>query len=72
MIMTSKEKAEELLIKYQYNGIFITDIRMDKEEAVECALICVDELLHTLWIQEKNSKKMYRYYLEVKQEIYKL
>ena len=45
IIMTPEKRAEELLIKYQYNGIFITDIRMDKEEAVECALICVDEML---------------------------
>ena len=69
--MTSEKKAKELVIEYQYNGR--PYIRMDKEEAVECALICVDELLKVLWHNhEKNSEKMYRYYLEVKQEINKL
>ena len=37
------------------------------------ALICVDEIVQVLWHNhEKNSEKMYRYYIEVKQEIERL
>jgi len=70
--MTSKKKAYELCNKFYEGSVFIEGYLEEKERAKERALICVDELLHTLWIQEKNSKKMYRYYLEVKQEINKL
>lgn len=55
--MTPKEKAEDLCDKF-YKGN---------------AISCVDEILQVLWHNhEKNSEKMYRYYIEVKQEIEKL
>ena len=77
--MTPKERAEELVIEYQYNGIFITDIRMDEEEAIECALICVDKLIDCLPSvngrppnYQTINKYTSEYWKEVKQEINKL
>lgn len=63
--MTPKEKAMEIAMKFDKDG--------QTDNAVKCALICVDEILQVLWHNhEKNSEKMYRYYTEVKQEINKL
>jgi len=63
--MTPKEKAMEIAMKFDKDG--------QTDNAIICALICVDEILQVLWHNhEKNSEKMYRYYLEVKQEIEKL
>ena len=45
--MKSEEKAKELVEKYQFNGDMIDDVRMSEESAVECALICVEEILET-------------------------
>ena len=71
--MTAKDKAKELVEKYQFNGDMIDDIRMSEDYAVECALSCVDEIVQVLWPNhEKNSEKMYRYYIEVKKEIEKI
>ena len=59
--MTPKEKAEELVNKY-WNDIPDTFF----EEAIQCALIAVDEL-----IKEVNHSDV-GYWKEVKQEIEKL
>ena len=60
--MTAKEKAIELVNKYEPKIVYINNI--------ECALICVDEIL------EIESNKIYSseigYWQEVKQEINKL
>ena len=65
MIVKEKAKAKELVDKFSW-----IDCSSDGKQ---CALICVDEILQVLWHNhEKNSEKMYRYYLEVKQEIEKL
>lgn len=60
MILTSKEKAKELVNKYLqiYDGRVI--------QAKQCALIAVDECLHTC------VESMIYYWQEVKQEIEKL
>ena len=63
--MTPKEKAMEIAMKFDKDG--------QTDNAVKCALICVDEILQVLWHNhEKNNEKMYRYYTKVKQEINKL
>ena len=63
--MTPKEKAIEIAMRFDKEG--------ETDNAIKCALICVDEMLQVLWHNhEKNSEKMYRYYLEVKQELLKL
>ena len=65
--MTAKDKAEELVHRFR-----IGDRNM-KSKAKQSALICVDEIVKVLWHNhEKNSEKMYRYYIEVKREIEKL
>ena len=65
--MKAKDKAKELVDRFR-----IGDRNM-KSKAKQSALICVDEIVQVLWHNhEKNSEKMYRYYIEVKQEIERL
>jgi len=65
--MTPKEKAKELKDKFQKQIFFhITDERLDINEAKECALIAVDEMLNTDYYCGSL------YWEEVKQEIKKL
>ena len=70
--MKAKDKARELVDKYsdnirvkfqEYAGSHYTEIELSEDEAKQCALICVDELIkNAAW---KNES----YYKEVKQEI---
>ncbi len=71
--MTPKEKAEELVNKFNYgNKHFLMP------DAKQCALISVDEIINCLddddlYIQgESNIDDFVNYYEEVKQEIEKL
>ena len=69
--MTAKDKAKELVDRFYASKMSINSFRY--EEAIQAALICVDEIVKVLWHNhEKNSEKMYRYYIEVKKEIEKL
>jgi hypothetical protein len=61
--MTPKEKAEELVNKYLMN----TPIGFHIDDAKECALIAVDEL-----ILDAYNNYFYNYWQEVKKEIEKL
>ena len=61
--MTPKQKAENLIMKFYYNGIKDKRYSMEYEDGKQCALLCVDELI-------KNSGS--GYWTEVKQEINKL
>ena len=69
--MTPKEKAEQLVRKYR--GTFF--INMNLNDAKQCALIAVDEIL---LLEQKHILDKYielglaSYYQEVKQEIEKL
>ena len=63
--MTPKEKATELTCKY-FNLIFLD---LDYDQAQQCALIAVDEILE---ITKHESPSAYVYYMQVKQEIEKL
>ena len=59
--MTAKEKAKEIAMKFDKYG--------QTDNAVKCALICVDEILvgsRLFYIED------YSYWQEVKQEINKL
>ena len=64
--MTPKEKAEGLKYKYM-------SIRWDigPDDAKQCALIAVDEIIKQLTTIEKapNNKSAFQYWEEVKQEI---
>ena len=69
--MTPKEKAEELVFKFDDTMEFSTPQRFAKQ----CALIAVEEIINS-YIQEKNnryiiSEKIISYWEEVKQEIEK-
>ena len=71
--MTPKEKAKELVQVY-FNEVSdanpLEDILVS---AKRCALICVDEILESLWnVGHSSSNDEIKYYKEVKQEINKL
>jgi len=82
--MTPKEKAEELVYKYE-NLVTTWDCYWDTEIPVEnrlpemkqCALIAVDEILNNFGLQTTGQTfyteyRAVEYWKEVKQEIEKL
>jgi len=74
--MTSKEKAQELVHKFQeLNRSKISDYsRIEFPTAKQCALIAVDEILKSDWFipTKEDYVKWLSYWEEVKQEIEKL
>lgn len=83
--MTPKEKAEELLNKYQRVVKAWVDWEQQKREAKQCALIAVDEVLKskgytgnpmidndTYNFMEDIERLNWDYWQEVKQEILNL
>ena len=72
--MSPKEKSAELIVNYQ-----LKCKSLNYDEAKQCALIAVDEIIDT-YTQEKNNgyifyrvlDKIILYWQEVKQEIEKL
>tara|TARA_B110000503_G_scaffold117942_1_gene178435 strand:- start:536 stop:736 length:201 start_codon:yes stop_codon:yes gene_type:complete len=63
--MTAKEKAEELVRKYDETLTYLES----KSKAKQCAIIAVDEIItshHNLY--GVNNKEV-KFYLEVKKEI---
>ena len=72
--MTPKEKAKELVDKYQsgytihgFNYQFLNDL----QDAKQCALITVDEAIEESYLVDKTYCRQ-EYWEEVKQEIEKL
>jgi hypothetical protein len=72
--MTPKEKAIELIEKYRDVSISFVDsiegtcdMRMNNEDAKECALIAVDEIIESI-----DNFEIQDFYSDVKQEIEKL
>jgi|TARA_R110000764_G_scaffold222344_1_gene311034 hypothetical protein len=62
--MTPKEKSIELVNKF----LQIYEGRVP--QAKQCALICVDEILESLWnVGHSSSNDEIKYWTEVKQEI---
>ena len=84
--MTPKEKAENLLNKYWKSCYDKHDFaKLNKEDAKQCALIAVDEILETTKVKWATQRKFpngeykfwkgvayKKYWQEVKQEIEKL
>ena len=84
--MIPKQKAEELVEKFKpHSHFWVHDFGRKKdydieqlENAVECALIAVDEIINSLETYGKESDELqnmendFRYWQEVKQEIEKL
>ena len=74
--MTAKDKAIELVDRFlalkKINPNAITR-PYNWQEAIESALICVDEILESLWnVGHSFCNDEIRYWQEVKQEIEKL
>lgn len=86
--MKTKDKAKELVDKYQYNckhTEYVDDNRYKHNDTIKlinakyCALICVDEIINTspcmAWldmVEHLDYNKSKEYWQEVKQEIEKL
>ena len=66
--MTSKEKAIELVEKYDETLTYLES----KSKAKQCALIAVDEILNALSYKISSNFEELKYFEEVKQEIEKL
>jgi hypothetical protein len=69
--MTPKEKAIELSDKFYFISSFFSDL----EDAKECALIAVDEILNLTKIASIRRDEVYmelEYWQEVKEQIEKL
>ena len=59
--MKAKDKAMEIAMKFDKKG--------ETDNAIQCALICVDEILDAV---TTIANKKFDFYTEVKQEINKL
>ena len=78
--MTAKEKALELCVKFFKSSVFDYEEKqclVDEENAKQCALICVDEIINTGVNQDYIEQDGYmlslvEFYAEVKEEINKL
>jgi len=69
--MTAKEKASEMIVEYQ-----LQCKSLDYQEAKQCALIAVEEVINNINQNLINNTILYNrqlmYWLNVKQEIEKL
>lgn len=72
--MTPKEKAEELFDKfYLIKDEVYDECRMHENEAKQCALIAVDEILQSHYGLLTGVKpSIYEYWQDIKKEIEKL
>lgn len=70
MILTPKEKAEELVDKYRDTIMSFLSDNMKDMNAKKCALIALNEILNI--ISESYDIDHIKYWQEVKQEIEKL
>ena len=79
--MTPKDKAEELVDRFKADTVIYTwdgngykvDIETSFQNAKNCALICVDEILETINNVNPTTEETFEsYWIEVKQEIEKL
>lgn len=75
--MDAKTQATELINEFYYalpnNGyacVGTNNVNARWEEAIKCALICVNNMLEVLCVYEDISKD-YQFWKEVKQEIEK-
>lgn len=67
--MTPREKAKQLIDKYQF--VYIQNYT-SMFEVKQCALIAVDELIEALDENAWQNRNVAEYYKEVKHEIEKL
>ena len=69
--MTAKEKAEQLVDKFRSNIISFLSDNMKDQNAKQCALIAVEEIISEICATSDKYFIIHRlaYYKEVKQEI---
>ena len=75
--MKEKEKAKELVDRFYFNGIKDKEYSMQYEDGVQCALICVDEMIRAIKQIQFNydiflEDTEISYWWKVRQEINKL
>ena len=72
--MKAKEEAKELVYRYKYRIIKGVKIeQMTISLAKQCALICVYEIINSLWhLKHSFTFNEIKYYEKVKREINKL
>lgn len=59
-MITPKDKAKELVDKFTVVGL------QQRNEGIQCALICVDEVLDEYWSHDCNRRDWWK---QVKEEI---
>ena len=65
--MTPKQKAKQLVDKFTVVGL------QQRNEGIQCALICVDEIMHVIdWHEFETPNEELNYWNQVKEEIKKL
>jgi len=69
--MTPKEKARDLFNAY-FEYVEAFTIEQQNENAKQCSLILVNEIINSRKVHLVQSLKFYEYWTEVKQEIIKL
>ena len=62
-MMTPKDKAKQLVDKFTVIGL------QQRNEGIQCALICVDEVLDEYWSHDCNRRDWWK---QVKEEIEKM
>jgi hypothetical protein len=68
-IMTEKDKADEICRKMLYKIEWCEPVSVLKQNAKDCALIAVNEIIEALREHEWQNRNVIDYYLEVKHEI---
>jgi len=64
--MTPKEKAEQLVDKFTVVGL------QQRNEGIQCAVICVDEMIELLADDSWRNRNELMFYEEVKKQIHAL
>jgi len=64
--MTPKEKAQQLVDKFTLVGL------QQRNEGMQCALICVDEMIELLADDSWRNRNELMFYEEVKKQIHAL
>jgi len=64
--MTPKEKAKQLVDKFTVVGL------QQRNEGIQCALICVDQMMEVLADDSWRNRNELMFYEEVKKQIHAL
>lgn len=70
--MTPKEKAKELFLKYKESILSFLSDNMKTDNAIDCALIAVDEIIDICSEDESAIITQLQYWQQVKQELLNL